>query len=228
MTESALLDDGFAAVFVIDALPQHVWASLRERFGDANDVDLPGFPSSQGAGPSERRGGCRAFIETMQPGQLLTCRKACPPFADTLITIRMEPANASGWPTRINLQQTGFGAALKVMNEVLEADWRQIVADFRVFLERGIDVPSQAPAPDLGATVRQTPTGLEVAAVAGHGLAHRCGLQIGDLLLTVAGTRVLDIALLRAMLAPAKVGTIIEVTWARASTLMAGRGEVQS
>ena len=157
--------------------------------------------------------GCAAEVLESAPQKLLRCRKLDMPCAETEITVRIEPANAAGWPTRVTLRQAGFGDALP--RDILEAHWRQIAADFRLYLEREITVPGTAWGVDLGALFRPTPVGLEVTAVAEGGPAERVGLREGDLLLTVGPIRVHGLAQLWTVLALLPAARELTLGWSR-------------
>ena len=162
--------------------------------------------------------GCAAHILEQTPQQVLRCRKLDLPCAGTEITIRLAPANAAGWPTRVTLSQQDFGGVLP--RDVLEVHWRQIVADFRLYLEREVTVPTTAWGISLDAGVRETPTGLEITEVADGGLAGRCGLRAGDLLLTVGPIRVHGLAQLWTVLALLPANREIRIGWARGADWM--------
>ena len=178
---------------------------------------IPGFPSVDG------KPGCAASVLEREGQKRLRCRKLDPPCAGTEIDIRLEPANAAGWPTRVTLSQRGFGGVLPP--EVLEVHWRQIAADFLLYLEREITVPGTAWGIALDADVRRTPTGLEVVHVAESGLAARCGLRTGDLLLTVGPIRVHDLAQLWTVLALLPADREPSLGWARGREWMEGAAE---
>ena len=91
---------------------------------------------------------------------------------ETEITIRVEPANASGWPTRVQIEQGGFDPSLFALKEIFETHWLQIVANFRLYLERRVHAPDTRWGPSVGATVRQTPVGLEITNVDEDGFAE--------------------------------------------------------
>ena len=164
--------------------------------------------------------GCVAEILESDPQKFLRCRKLDMPCAGTEITVRLEPANAAGWPTRVTLRQSGFGDALP--RDILKVHWRQIAADFRLYVEREVTVPGTAWGVDLGALFRQTPVGLETTAVVQGGPADRVGLRDGDLLLTVGPIRVHDLAQLWTVLAVLPWDAEVVLGWARGGSRMEG------
>ena len=207
------MDDRLEAVWNLEVPRAEVWR--RCRLPGAAEPDrcrLPGFPSVDGAP------GCAARILEQTPQQVLRCRKLDLPCAGTEIVIRLAPANAAGWPTRVTVSQQGFGGVLR--RDVLEVHWRQIVADFRLYLEREVTVPGTPWGVSLDAEVHETPTGLEITEVADGGLAGRCGLCAGDLLLTVGPIRVHGLAQLWTVLALLPADREIRIGWARGADWM--------
>lgn len=141
------MDDGLESVSHLEVPRAEVWRRCRlPGPADTHQCRIPGFPSVDGAP------GCLAAVLESEPQKLLRCRKLDMPCAGTEITVRLAPANAAGWPTRVTLRQSGFGAALP--RDILEAHWRRIVADFRLYLEREVIVPGTAWGVDLGALFR--------------------------------------------------------------------------
>ena len=202
------MDDGLESVSHLEIPRAEVWRRCRLPGPmDAHECRIPGFPSVDGAP------GCAADVVQCEPQKLLRCRKRDLPCAGTEITVRIEPANAAGWPTRVTLRQEGFADTLP--RDILEAHWRQIAADFRLYLEREVAVPGTAWGVDLGALFRQTPVGLEVTAVVAGGLVDRAGLGEGDLLLTVGPIRVHDLAQLWTVLALLPADREIALGWSR-------------
>ena len=165
------MDDRLEFVANLEVPQAEAWRRCRLPAATAADrCRVPGFPSVDG------EPGCAAAVLECVPQKLLRCRKLDTPCAGTEIAIRLEPANAAGWPTRVTLSQHGFGGVLP--REVLEVHWRHIAADFLLYLEREITVPGTAWGISLDADVRQTPTGLAVSGVAERGLAGRYGPAI--------------------------------------------------
>lgn len=188
-----------------------VWDACRAP--DTGPCRIPAFPSPDG-------GGCEATVLESKPQRLLRVRKDDMPCAGTEIEIRIEPATAAGWPTRVTLRQSGFGPFFHAMPEIFDAHFRQIAANFHLYVERGIRVGAETP-PDFGAAVVQTPTGLELGAVMDGGFASRSGMATGDLLLEVGGVRVHHIGELWAVLAALPKGATT-VAWARGRVYMGG------
>lgn len=202
------MDDGLESVSHLEVPRAEVWRRCRlPGPTDTHRCRIPGFPSADGAP------GCAAEILESEPQKLLRCRKLDMPCAGTEITVRLAPANAAGWPTRVTLRQDGFGGALP--RDILEVHWRQIAADFRLYLEREVTVRGTAWGVDLGALFRKTPVGLEVTAVVQGGPADRVGLRDGDLLLTVGPIRVHDLAQLWTVLALLPADRDLALGWTR-------------
>ena len=137
---------------------------------------------------------------------------------ETEITIRVEPANASGWPTRVQIEQGGFDPSLFALKEIFETHWLQIVANFRLYLERRVHAPDTRWGPSIGATVRQTPVGLEITNVDEDGFAARCGLSQDDVLIAIDSIRIHDLAQLWTVLALKKAGSKMTVSWVHGRT----------
>ena len=132
---------------------------------------------------------------------------------ETEITIRVEPANASGWPTRVHIEQGGFDPSLFPLKEIFETHWLQIVANFRLYLERRVHAPDTRWGPSLGATVQQTPIGLEIVNIDERGFAARCGLSQDDVLIAIDSIRIHDLAQLWTVLALKLPGSETTVSW---------------
>ena len=203
--------DELTAVFNVERPLHEVWDACRPP--ETGPCRIPAFPSPDG-------GGCAATVLEQQPGQLLRVRKDDMPCAGTEIEIRIEPATAAGWPTRVTLRQSGFGPFFDAARETFDAHFRQIAANFHLYIERGIRVDADTP-PDFGAALVQTPIGLELGGVTDGGFADRCGMAKGDLLLEVGGVRVHDIGDLWALLA-VQPEAPTTATWARGRDRMAG------
>ena len=187
-----------------------VWERLRlpvER--SAGSCRVPGFPSIDGDP------GCLLEVESDEPQKGLVGTKADQPCAGTRIDIEIGPANASGWPTRLSLAQSGFEAPLVDLPDFLNAHWRRIVADFRLYVERGVTAPPATWRASLGATTRETPTGLAVTDVETGAFADQCRMREDDILLTLAGVRILDTAQLWTVLAMLAPGDRATATWVR-------------
>ena len=187
-----------------------VWERLRLPGESATGTcRIPGFSSIDG------NPGCVVRVDDSEPQRRLGGTKADHPCAGTRIDIEIGPANASGWPTRLTLAQSGFEAPLADLPDFLNAHWRRIVADFRLYVEHGVTAPPTAWRSSLGATTRETPTGLAVTDVAPKTFADQCGMREGDVLLTLAGVRILDTAQLWTVLAMLAPGDQATATWVR-------------
>ena len=168
---------------------------------------IPGFPSVDG------QPGCHARIEVNEAQKTLGCTKLDHPCAGTAITIDIGSANASGWPTRVSVVQSGFQPPLADMPDFLNAHRRQIVADFRLYLEHGVAAEQSAWRTSLGALTRETAVGLTVTSIEPDGFASRCGMREGDLLLNLGGVRVLDTAQLWTVLSMLNPGDTTAAVW---------------
>ena len=192
-------------------LPQPVvWERLRLPVpANAGLLRIPGFPSADG------QPGCVATLIAHEPQRALRACKQDAPCADSLIAIEIGPANASGWPTRVTVAQSELPPPMAAMPDMVMAHWRQIVADFRLYVERGVVAPPAAWGASLGATAEQTPIGLALGVLEEGGFAERCGMAPDDLLLTLQGVRILDIGQLMAVLALSPPADAATVTWVR-------------
>ena len=176
---------------------------------------IPGFPSVDG------EPGCVARVLASEPQKLLRVRKRDMPCAETMIEIAIGPANASGWPTRVEVTQSAFPPEMDAMADLVDAHWRQIVADVRLYLEHGVVVPGTVWGASFGALTAQTPVALALTKLDQdqNGFAARCGMREGDLLLTLRGIRIHDLAQLWTVLALSAVGEEVAVAWARGGEL---------
>ena len=192
-----------------------VWERLHlPRDAQTGICRIPGFPSIDG------NPGCVIAVDVSEPQQRLGGTKADHPCAGTRIDIEIGPANASGWPTRLRLAQSGFESPLADLPDFLNAHWRRIVADFRLYVEHGVTVPPAGWRTSLGATTREMPTGLSVTNVVPNGFADQCGIRSGDILLTLADVRILDTAQLWTVLAMLAPGSLAKATWVREGTVL--------
>jgi hypothetical protein len=218
------MKDDFEATFVVDLAPDEVWEALTRRTVDGDDATsgekhyvLPGFPSFP---PLSVVGASCTTIEE-EAGRLLRVKKDHHPCAGTEIAVRLEQA-ATG--TRVTVVQSGFGPFLDIVGrDTVFSHGSQIIADFRLYLERGVTVPGTAFGRNLGARVRQTPVGLELTGLDPKGFAESAGMRTGDLLLTLAGIRLHDVQQLSTVLALTDAGSSTEATWARGREPMGGK-----
>jgi hypothetical protein len=218
------MKDDFEATFVVDLAPDDVWQTLTSRTlkgdpGSEGDVHyvLPGFPSFA-ALPLE---GASCSLIEMEAGRLLRVKKDHEPCAGTEIAVRLEQAETG---TRVSVVQSGFGPFLDIVGrDTVFGHGHQIVADFRLYIERGLTVPGTVWGAHLGARTKHTPTGLEIEAVDPGGFAETAGLCAGDLLLTLRGIRLHDLQQLWTVLALTEPGTSSNVSWARGREPMAGK-----
>lgn len=217
------MSDDFETTFIVELAPAEVWESLTRRRAERGEDGathhvLPGFPSLP---PLDVAGASGTELEA-EPERLLRVRKDDHPCQGTEIAVRLEQA---GTGTRVTIVQSGFGAFLDAVGrDTVFAHGQQIANDFRLYLERGLDVPGTEWGWNLGARTRQTPIGVEIEILyPGEGWAERVGLAPGDLLLTLAGIRIHDHPQLWTVLALTQPAGKIDATWARGQELIAGR-----
>lgn len=210
------MKDEFRAEFVVDLDRQAVLDALTEpvsgfepRGEDGSTKRLlPGFPSAK---PTVVPGAVCTQLE-IEPGRLLRVRKDDEPCAGTEIAILLEDTETG---TRVYVVQSGFGPWFQAAKDTILAHGYEIVADFQLFLERGIRVPPKNWGVSLGGMTRQTPTGVAITAVSPDGFASRAGLERGDLLLTLRGVRIYNTQQLWTALALSGTGDVADVSWAR-------------
>lgn len=214
------MKDDFEATFVVDLAPEEIWQALTRRTLDGEAEDdakhyvLAGFESFP---PLEVEGASCTVLEE-DPARLLRVKKDHHPCMGTEIAIRLEQ---SGSGTRITVVQSGFGPFLDFAGrDTVFGHGMQIMADLRLYLERGVTVPGTIWGPDLGVKLGQTPVGLEIVTVQPGGFAERVGICPGDLLLTLAGIRLHDLQQLWTVLALTDATDETQVTWARGSECM--------
>ena len=218
------MKDDFEATFVVELAPAEVWEALTRRTvgGDADAEPgvhyvLPGFPSMTAIGVP----GASCTVIEESPEALLRVRKDHHPCQGSEIAVRLEQADTG---TRITVVQSGFGAFLDFAGrDTVFAHGHQIVADFRLYLERGLTVPGTAWGVDLGAKLARTPVGLELESLQPGGFAETAGMAAGDLLLTLRGIRIHDLQQLWTVQALTEAGSSADVTWARGVELGSGK-----
>ena len=216
------MKDDFEATFVVDVAPDEVWDALTSRTikgetdGELHYV-LPGFPSFH---PLEVVGASCTPVE-LKAGRLLRVRKDHEPCAGTEIAVRLEQAETG---TRITIVQSGFGPFLDIVGrDTVFGHGHQIMADFRLYLERGVTVPGTVWGANLGAQMQHTPVGLEVVSVYPGSFAESARMCAGDLLLTLRGIRLHDLQQLWTLLALTEAGSSAIATWARGREAMDGK-----
>ena len=199
----------FESAFDVERPLHAVWEACRLPTNDPPPAcRIPGFPSLDG------QPGCAATVIDSAPQQLLRARKNDEPCAGTEIVIHVSPATAGGWPTRVSVRQSGFASWLLAAGDVVEAHWRHIVADFHLYLAHEVTVPGTVWG-EIGAGLRQTPIGLELAHLTDGGLAAGCGMLTGDVLLTIAGIRIHTIEQMWTVLALVDSRRETAIAWVR-------------
>lgn len=199
------MQDPLRAVFNVERPLHEVWRACAAPAAGAS-FRLPAFPALDG------KPGCPVTVLEADPQRLLRLRKDGPPCAGTEIVVAIAPATAAGWPTRVTLEQGGFAAGF-ASPAAIEAHFRQIAADFRLFLSHEVEVPGTV-FTDFGAEVTPTATGLRVDSVAEGAFAAAAGLRPGDVLLTVGPIRIHSIEQLWTTLALLPGGDV-PMTWVR-------------
>ncbi len=209
------MKDEFRAEFVIDLDREKVFEALHQSVDDqgqtstdGDKVLLPGFPSFM---PTPEPGAICTQLEVI-PGQMLRVRKEHEPCAGTEIAIGFSDADTG---TRITVVQSGFGAWFNAAKDTILAHGNEIIADFRLFLETGYRAPPKNWGAPIGGVTRETPVGVEVSFLEEDGFLRRAELQVGDLILSLAGTRIYDTGQLWIALSFFAAGDKCKVAWLR-------------
>lgn len=205
-------EDRFEAEFVLEQPLEQVWARLQEQ-NAAEPAWLsawPRFPDSATTGE---------VIEVDAPVSVRV-HKHSEPCKGTEIAVTLESVDNG---TRVLVVQSGFPAWVKSSLESFTIGGNQIIADFILFLERGVEISRHSmPWGFAGLTTREVGTGLEVDTVMPGCYAEKAGLQPGDLLMTLNGAPLFTQLCLQAMLRVFKSGDEIEATWVRGRELQRG------
>jgi PDZ domain/Activator of Hsp90 ATPase homolog 1-like protein len=213
-------DDGFEATFVVSTPRAQAWEWL-ESATPASDALPPPEPGQWWIpaieGPAEAR--------EVVPEKLLRCEKVAEPCRGTEIVITMED-EASG--TRITIVQNGFGAGFAEQRPWLAAGWYSILADFVVFFEHGIALGRHLTWWwALGCVVIETDAGLKIGEVNPEGFAAAAGLQRDDLIVTLAGTPVVNVRDLSILLrGPLHTGVETKVRYLRGTEVRSATGVI--
>ena len=188
-----LADDNpaFEAVFDLERPRHEAWERCRLDMGNGW-FRLPGFPSSDGSF------GARAEILESVPQQRVVAQLDG---STARVVIEIDPANASGWPTRIKVSQQSPAAPGPAHRELGQRRFSEAIADFRLYLESGIETPrpKRFDLADLGLQTRATPTILEIVAVEPGSPAQCAGITVGDGVLALDGMRIYDARQLEAL-----------------------------
>ncbi len=216
------MSDDFEATFIVELAPKAVWDALtrrtvRKEGADVAHYVLAGFPSfAQLEVP-----GASCSVLEIEPERLLRLKKDDEPCAGTEIAITLEQSKTG---TRVTVVQSGFGPFLEwAGKDTVFGHGHQIVADLRLYIERGLTVPGTNWGAQLGLRAKQTPTGLEVFAVDASSVAEGAGIRVGDLILTLRGIRIHDLQQLWTVLALTDPGSTADLSWARGDDQMSGK-----
>jgi hypothetical protein len=198
------MEDRFETTFVVELAADDAWSVIAEGKRAGDRWWLPGYEAE-------------AQVVDVEPGSSLRARKVEPPCEGTEIVVTVE---ASGSGAKVTVVQSGFGSAFfESALDALTIGWSHIVADFVLYLERGVRGGRHArPWAMLGCNVHESPVGLEVDEVWG-GFAQRAGLARGDVLLTVGGAPLVTRRELETVMRLAADGEPIEATWAHERAL---------
>jgi hypothetical protein len=197
--------------FEVASPPADAWKRLEElrvRASAPGEWWLPGFE-------------CRAAEVEVEPEQRLTVRKLEQPCADTIIAITFEHL---GTGSRIRVVQSGFDEAfVRVAGESFWLHAEHLFADVHLFFEHGV-VAERAwlPWAPLGVGVAAEGFGLRVTGVGAGTWAERAGLQVDDVLLTVAGAPVYTPGELGVVERIVHPGDDVRATWGRGAELLHG------
>lgn len=214
------MNDNFEATFVVDVAIDAVWDAVARKTEPAPDGTpqylIAGFPAYGG---DHEPGSLGSEIE-VDPGRLLRVRKVEMPCAGTEIAVALE---STGSGTRVTVVQSGFDSWFQRHRGIRDAHGHQIIADLRLFIERGVFAPGTNWGTSFGIDHEETGTGLEILGVNDDSFAARAGMTAGDLLLTVADVRIHDSAQLWTVQALLRRGEAYEVSWVRGRDVMCAR-----
>jgi hypothetical protein len=213
-------DDGFEATFVVRAPRAEVW----KRLADAQPASPALTPPDDGQWWIPGVEGAADELEVV-PEERLRARKAHFPCAGTEIVVTLEDADTG---TRITFSQFGFGPGFEDQRPWLEAGWWAIRADLFLWFDRGVvGARHLSPWAGIGCDVTETPAGLEASNVQAAACAGRAGVADGDLFLTIAGSPVVNVRELSALVrGPLHPGVDVELRYLRGGKVLTGRGTI--
>lgn len=179
-------ENDLSASFIIDRIPRQVWEQSHTILTPQKTCRIPVLPDY------EDNLGSKGTIIESDPERLLVALKDSEPFPGTEISIRLEPINASGWPTQVTITQNQTDSSSDLRESTNRFLWKEFLLNYQLYLERNIICPPYKRLSTLGLSFDETPLGLVVTRVAQKTFAANCGIQIQDLLISIQGERVLN------------------------------------
>ncbi|MBS05364.1 MAG: hypothetical protein CMQ24_22060 [Gammaproteobacteria bacterium] len=210
--------DGFRRSFVVDLDASDVWSAIARPATDTDDAlafHLPGFEAN-----------CTGF--EVDVSRLLRVRKAEEPCKGTEIVVQLEATDTG---TRVTVTQSGFGPWLADLIEPFTQVWHGIVADLKLYIETGVSIRThlfdeKPPRVALGCATMDAISGVQVTSVEADGYAVAVGIEVGDLLVALNGSRALFGLQLTEMLRLCEPGQTLEATWVRGRKRRRGSGSL--
>jgi len=163
-------------------------------------------------------------VEAVEAERLLQWVETGGPHLDSEITVTFEAVDGG---TRISITHAGFGDA-DDWGEWIEGTtlgWGQAIADLIVYLETGVVAGRFTSGMEPpGMRTSDTPGGMVVDAVMDGGWASQCGLQPGDLILSIGGIALYSLPELWVLLRVHQHDDALDVDYVRNGTRLTGKG----
>jgi hypothetical protein len=213
-----MTDNTFEATFVVSVDRRTTWERLTANSITSEDQEvtryhLPGFDSD-------------VTVIEQDPERHLKVTKDDEPCAGTEIVVRLEDA-ATG--TSITVTQSGFGSWFTPENEVAQIHANRIAVDLEAALATGVEVRRFLRFwGDFGAETTTNAGGVTVMGIEPEGLAQRLGIVEDDMLVTLAGAPIANVADLHTVLCVLAGNPTIEVNaeWVQGDRLLTGSAPV--
>ena len=206
--------DQMSYSFTINQIPRHVWEKSHTVLVPGKICHIPVLPNYTDNYGSEGR------IIKIDPERLLIVTKATHPFIGSEISIRLEPFNASGWPTQVTLTQLQSDSHTDSPDTSDYSLWKEFVVNYHLYLERNVICPPYNPPVTLGMSFDETSIGLVVTKVDRNTVAEKCDIQSEDLLITIQGIRILRIDQLLSVTSMLTLENSLEIKFARGNEIL--------
>lgn len=172
--------------FTVNQIPRHVWDKSHTVLVPERTCHIPVLPNYDDDSGSQGR------IVKTDPERLLVAIKESQPFLGAEISIRLEPANASGWPTQVTLSHNRTETSTDFHDYSDHFLWKEFGVNYRLYLEQSVICPPYNRPITLGMSLEETPLGLVVNEIGDKSAAEMCGIRSKDLLITLQGVRILS------------------------------------